>query len=404
MKLLHIIASMNPVSGGPCQGIRNSNPDMIQLGVYREVVCLDDPSSPYLGMDDFPVHALGPGKGVWQYSAKLKPWLMENLHRFEVVVINGLWLYSSYAGWSAMRSLKKLQKNNPTVALPKMYIMPHGMLDPYFQRAPDRKLKAIRNFFYWKFIESRVVNEADGLLFTCEVELQLAGAAFKPYKPKRKINVGYGIIKPPEQTDAMYNAFIQSRPDMQGESYLLYLSRINEKKGVDLLINAYAILLYAALAENRTIPKLVIAGPGINTPYGQKILGMASATTSLHNAVVFTGMLTGDAKWGAIYNCDAFILPSHQENFGIAVVEALACSRPVLISKEINIWLEIKHGGAGIVEDDTYDGTTAMLQQWLCLSDTDKVAMSKNALNVYEKHFNVRYASIKFFKAISVAL
>jgi hypothetical protein len=76
----------------------------------------------------------------------------------------------------------------------------------------------------------------------------------------------------------------------------------------------------------------------------------------------------------------------------------------VLISKEINIWLEIKHGRAGIVEDDTYDGTTTMLQQWLCLSDTDKVAMSKNALNVYEKHFNVRYASIKFFKAISVAL
>ena len=168
MRLLHIIASMDPASGGPCQGIRNSNPEMIRLGVYREVVCLDDPSAPFIGMDSFPVHALGPGIGPWQYSSKLKPWLIDNLHRFEAIVINGLWLYSSFAGWSALRTLKKLAQRGYNTNIPSMFIMPHGMLDPYFQRAPDRKLKALRNWFYWKLVENRVVNDADALLIVTE--------------------------------------------------------------------------------------------------------------------------------------------------------------------------------------------------------------------------------------------
>ena len=403
MRLLHIIASMDPASGGPCQGIRNSNPDMISLGVYREVVCLDDPASPFIGMDDFPVHALGPGTGPWHYTPKLKPWLVENLHRFEVVIINGLWLYSSYAGWSAMRTLAKQQKRSGVkIDLPRMYIMPHGMLDPYFQRAPDRRLKAIRNWFYWKLIENRVVNDADGLLFTCEVELQLAGEAFSPYHPKNKINVGYGIIAPPVKTSAMFDAFAQKCPELKGQNYILYLSRINEKKGVDLLIKAYAEMLEKADAEGAEMPKLVIAGPGLNSTYGKKMLFLASSTPALRKAVIFPGMLTGDAKWGALYNSDAFILPSHQENFGIAVVEALACGRPVLISSEVNIWVEIEEGGGGIVQNDTLEGAKALLQKWMSLTPAQKEQMGKSALQVYTEHFDVAHASVTFYKAISI--
>jgi glycosyltransferase involved in cell wall biosynthesis len=401
MRLLHIIASMDPASGGPCQGIRNSNPEMIRLGVYREVVCLDDPSASFLGMDDFPVHALGPGIGPWQYSAKLKPWLIDNLHRFEAVVINGLWLYSSFAGWSALRIIKKLAEKGHNANIPSMFIMPHGMLDPYFQRAPGRKLKAIRNWFYWKLVENHVVNDADALLFTCEIEMKLAGEAFSPYHPKNKINVGYGIISPPEQTPAMLNAFAQKCPEVAGEPFFLFLSRIHEKKGVDHLIKAYTELLDTATANGNTIPKLVIAGPGMTSAYGKKMLFLASVSPKLRKAIIFPGMLTGDAKWGALHHCETFVLPSHQENFGIAVVEALACAKPVLISNEVNIWMEIKNGGGGIVDNDTLDGTKTLLQKWQHLSHVQKQKMGEDARQVFMDHFDVEHTSAMFFKAIS---
>ncbi|TWR27580.1 glycosyltransferase [Mucilaginibacter pallidiroseus] len=403
MKLLHIIASMDPVSGGPCQGIRNSNPDMINLGVYREVVCLDAPDASFLGMDNFPVHALGPGKGPWQYSEKLKPWLMANMERFDVVVINGLWLYSSYAGWRVMKTLKKQRfKQSPNARpFPKVFIMPHGMLDPYFQNAPDRKLKAIRNWFYWKLIENRVVNDADGLLFTCEIEMQLAGTSFSPYRPKKEINVGYGIINPPVKTLQMVNAFAKACPGLNGENYLLFLSRIHEKKGVDLLLQAYAAIFEQTKKQGIKIPKLVIAGPGLESPYGKKMRLLVSGSPLLKQAVLFPGMLRGDAKWGAIHGCDCFVLPSHQENFGIAVVEALACSKPVLISNQVNIWMEIQNGSSGIVENDNLNGTTNLLERWLALTVTQKQQMAANAVQVFNEHFDVAHASATFHKTIA---
>ena len=67
-------------------------------------------------------------------------------------------------------------------------------------------------------------------------------------------------------------------------------------------------------------------------------------------------MLKGDLKWGAFYAAEAFVLPSHQENFGVAVVEALACELPVLISDKVNIWPDIAHDEAGIVNADTAEG------------------------------------------------
>ena len=105
------------------------------------------------------------------------------------------------------------------------------------------------------------------------------------------------------------------------------------------------------------------------------------------------GHLSGDAKWGAIYGCEAFILPSHQENFGIAVAEALACSKPVIITNKINIFREIENGGGGIVDDDTLEGMVANLKEWICLNSVSKVKMGKDAYKVYQNHFDSKSAA-----------
>ena len=85
--------------------------------------------------------------------------------------------------------------------------------------------------------------------------------------------------------------------------------------------------------------------------------------------------MTGDAKWGALRGCDAFILPSHQENFGVAVAEALACGRPVLISNQVNIWPEIEQEEVGLVAPDTLAGTEELLSRWLVLDEAERNAM-----------------------------
>jgi glycosyltransferase involved in cell wall biosynthesis len=386
-RILHVIVSMDPRNGGPSQGIRNLDKVMHDKGIIREVVCLDAPDSSFLGDDGFKIHAIGPFHGAWRYSAKLIPWLYANIERFDVVIINGLWIYHSYATWRVIDSLKK---TSPGKKLPRVLVMAHGMLDPYFQRTPERWLKAIRNWVYWKVIESKVVNDADGLLFTCQAELLLARDTFRPYHPKKEYNAGYGIKQPPVLTTEMSDAFYNKCPDVRGVPYLLFLSRIHPKKGIGLLIKAYISLYQTVISVGGSMPYMVIAGPGWDSTYGKMLKQqLADAVTVRVTSIFAVEMLTNEAKWGAFYGCEAFVLPSHQENFGIAVVEALACSKPTLISNQVNIWREIESEGGGIVENDDEMGTYRMLKKWLKMTADDKFQMGKRAKTAYQNHFRV---------------
>ncbi len=391
---------MNPLTGGTCEAVRTSVAALNTLAIHAEVVSLDEPMATFLKQDSMSIHALEEGKGPWCYSAKLLPWLQENLARFDVVVMNGLWLYPSYAVWKAMNLLKKSELTRNTA--PKLFIMPHGMLDPWFQEVDGRKWKSLRNWIYWKLIENRVINDADGLLFTCETELLLARKTFSPYHPKREINAGYGIKEPRSFSELMQQNFWGKCPEVRNQSYLLFLSRIHPKKGVDLLVQAYAKVIQSKPEQQRfDMPKLVIAGPGLDTPYGQSILHLVAKTPHLKGMVLFPGMLTGDAKWGALYGCDAFILPSHQENFGIAVVEALACSKPVLISNQVNIWREIEAAGGGLVAPNTLEGAQSLVKQWFALQPDQRNTMGIRAEAVFKKEFAAASAAARTLKAIS---
>ena len=404
MRVLQIVPSMHPNAGGISQGIRNIIPELEKLGLPNEVVCLDDPAEDFFSKDPFTITALGIAKGPWQYNAKLLPWLVDNLGRFDVIIVNALWLYHGYAFIKALKKYKAMQVSlGKPLQYPRFYIMPHGMLDPYFQNAPERKLKALRNRAYWKLIESKLVNTADGLLFTCKTELLLARESFRPYHPKREFNIGYGVQPPPPFDDKMQAAFLAKCPQVKDKPFILFLSRVHEKKGVDLLIKAYSALLEkTGLASLSPFPKLVIAGPGMETEYGKEIQQLAATSEALKASVYFTGMLAGDAKWGAFYTTEAFVLPSHQENFGIAVVEALACGKPVLISSQVNIWPEIMEANAGLVEDDTLEGTVKLLEAWLNLPVTDKNLLNSNAVKCYEDYFKIESAAKKFIEMLTL--
>ena len=389
MRILQVIASMDPKHGGVCQGIRNTIPELQKMGIESEVVCLDDPKADYLGQDSFVIHALGKSKKLWGYHKDLIPWLLANFGRYDVVVVNGLWLYQSHAAIKAMLTYRKTHEVSP-----KIYVMTHGMLDPYFQTAKDRKLKALRNDVYWKVLENKVVNEADGILFTCEEELLLARTTFPNYKPKREINVGYGIQPPPANKEGMREAFASHLPQWNGKPFLIFLSRIHPKKGVDMLINAYRKLE----VELEEVPQLIIAGPNEHE-YGKEMQALGAASPN----IIFAGMLSGDAKWGAFYESEAFVLSSHQVKFGIAVVEALACNKPVLISNKINIWREIEKGLGGIVKNDTPEDTYNLLKQWFLLGKNEKEGMALAAQEVYRTCFTMEQATQQYYKRIANA-
>ena len=111
-------------------------------------------------------------------------------------------------------------------------------------------------------------------------------------------------------------------------------------------------------------------------------------------------MLTGVAKWGAFYGCDSFVLLSHQENFGIAVVEALACRKPVLISNQVNIWREIEHAGGGMVAADTIQGARSLLARWQSIGNAGKTQFQKQARTAFEQEFAVEPAALRFLQAV----
>ena len=366
MRILHVIRSLHPEYGGPAQLVRCIVAAGPRLGWEGEVASLDMPGQSFIQGIRFPVHALGENRSTYGYSKHWVPWLRANIDRFDGVVVHGIWQYQSWGTWRAIRGRK------PYV------LFPHGMLDPWFKRRYP--LKHMKKWIYWNLAERRVLRDASSVLFTCDTEQRLAPESFK-MPPWNAAVVPYGAEMPTGDTQHQIEAFYGVCPGVRDRRFFLYLGRIHPKKGCDLLIDAFAVIA----AERRDID-LVMAGPDAGMRDG---LQARIAAAGFAHRVHWPGLVTGDAKWGAFHASDAFVLPSHQENFGIAVAEALGCSRPVLISDQVNIWPEIEADDAGLVAPDTLEGTINLLERWLALDEAARSKMRMQARACFETRYNL---------------
>jgi glycosyltransferase involved in cell wall biosynthesis len=368
MKILHLLSTIDPRAGGPTEGVRQSGINMSAMGHQVEVLSLDDPAAPYIAAFPLAVHALGPSRGNYGLTPRLVPWLKANAARFDAVIVNGLWQYHSYGAWKALRDIDV-----------PYYVFPHGMLDPWFKRAYP--LKHLKKSLYWPWAEYRVLRDARRVLFTAEEERVLARQSFRLYRANEEV-VAFGTNPPPAFHAAVRDAFLAAYPHLTDKRLILFLGRIHEKKGCDLLIKAFAQVRNIDPAAH-----LVVAGPdgGEWTP----TLKALAVELGVADRITWTGMLQGELKWGAFQASDAFILPSHQENFGIAVAEALGCGLPALISDKVNIWREVEADGAGLVASDTVAGTVLNLRRWLELEPSLAAAMRAQAGESFRRRFTV---------------
>lgn len=383
MKILHVISSIDPRGGGPIEGVRQLAAAHARSGHVTEVACIDAPDAGDGAALPFPAHRLGPARTHYCYSSRLLPWLRAHVPTYDAVVVNGLWQYGSYATWRACR-----ETGTP------YFVFTHGMLDPWFKRTyPAKHLK---KWLFWPWGDYRVLRDARAVLFTCEEERLLARQSFWLYRCNEVV-VGFGTAAPPPEADAQRAAFLRRHPETAGKAVLLFLSRIHEKKGCDLVLRAFA-----AVAQRAPRLHLVMAGPE-QPAYGAALRDLAEAL-GVGKRTTWTGMLSGPEKWGAYRVAQAFMLPSHQENFGIVVPEALACGVPVLISDKVNIWREVADDHAGLVANDDVAGATALLEQWLAMNEDARAAMSANALACFARRFEIDRAAERVALAISQRL
>jgi glycosyltransferase involved in cell wall biosynthesis len=367
MRILHIVGTISPAAGGPTEVVRM----LVRYappGYTAELVTLDDPAAEFLRDLDFPVHALGGTQKNW-YSPKLIPWLKANRHRFDGVIVHGLWEFTGFAVRIAVGG-----------RIPYL-VFPHGMLDPYFKRRYPKK--HWKKWLYWLPAEYWVLRGAKRVLFTTEIERNLAAQSFWLHRWQPMV-VALGTEPPPVDKDRLLVAFYGCCPDLKGKRFLLFLGRIDPKKGPDLLIDAFT-----TVAARHADLHLLMAGP--STGAFAEELRARTVSAGLADRVHWPGILLGDAKWGALAACEAFILTSHQENFGIAVVEALACGKPVLISDQVNIAPEIAADRCGFVAGDTLDGTMKLLQDWLETPQHERDTMSQRARQTFANRYDMRH-------------
>ena len=266
----------------------------------------------------FPVHA----PRFWETSLPLGRALRADSGNFDLVHIHSLYMYHDRAAANAAR-----RHGVPYV------VQPHGSMDPYIWKR-HRARKAI---FEWWF-QNRVLEQAAAIHYTTADEWRLAAPVSR--NPR-------GFIAPNGvDTDEFAHlpekgSFRKKHPEIGDRPIILFLGRLNFKKGLDLLAPAFGEVLAAGHDAH-----LVIAGPDDNM--AEKMRGWLSDANALERAT-FTGMIVGEERLGALADATMFVLPSYSENFGIAVTEAMACGLPVVISDAVNIWPDIAAADAGLV-------------------------------------------------------
>ena len=384
MKMLHCIRSVDPEGGGPIEGVCQLAAAGAEWGQQHAVLSLDRPDAPCVAECPLPLHAVGARATHYGYSPAFVPRLRALAPDCDAVIVHGLWQYHAWGAWRALHG-------RPTPYV----VYPHGMLDPWFKRTYP--VKHLKKWLYWPWADYRLLRDARAILFTGEEERRCARQSFWLYRGRERV-VRYGTAGITGDAAAQRAAFHAHFPQIAGKRLLLFLGRLHPKKGPDLPLAALARLRHELPRATFDQLHLVMAGTGPADYVAT--LRQLSARLGLEQVVTWTGHLRGDLKGGAFRSAEMFVLPSHQENFGLAVAEALSAGVPVLLGHGVNTWPEIVGDGAGIAAADTADGLTRLLRCWLQLSPAESAQMRQHAVACFQRRFHRRDAALSLLAVL----
>lgn len=325
MRVLHVIPSVADRSGGPataivplCRALRDAGTDVL-LVTTNEGVGNVDRLADYKGVPArfFPVQ-LG---ASFKYSRPLAAWLKDNAPDFDVVHVHAVFNHACVAAAAACRS----------AAVPYV-IRPLGTLDPWSMRQ-----KPVRKRVFWSLSGRKMLERSAAVHYTAEAEKE-ATEKFLGMNHGRVIPLGVEA-----ENTAPSNGVAHYFPALGDQRYVLFLSRLDPKKGLDLLIESFVSLVRRPEYGSW---RLVIAGDG---PHEYVTMLKEKAANS--HRIIFAGWVEGEAKEALLRHASLLALPSRQENFGFCLLEAMARGVPVLLSPQVNLAREIDAADAGwIVE------------------------------------------------------
>lgn len=336
MRVLHVIPGLSPRDGGPTMALHRMAAATAARGIEVTVATSDDDAG---GRLDVPLGRAVRASGIeywyfrrslpgsWKFSLGLTRWLAANVARFDVVHVHALFSYATIPGCRfAFRA------GVPVVLRPLGTATPWSLAHHRWKKRP-----------YYALVERSHLRRAAAIHTTSEAERDdIAALGFGD----RAVNIPLGVDPVPALR----------RPGVAGARVrILFLSRLHEKKNVPMLIDSVA----AARRAGEQV-ELTVAGDG--APVYRAQLEEHARASGAGEAIRFVGHVAGDAKRRLLEESDVYALPSHQENFGIAVAEALAAGLPVIVSDQVGIAPEIAAAGAGRVIPVAGDALTSAIE------------------------------------------
>lgn len=298
------------------------------------------------------------------YAPNLIRHLKNLASQYDVALVSGSW---GYIGLAARVTLPKL-------SLPYL-LNPHGLFGPWAFRH-----KYFKKLLYWHLVERRNFSKAAGVTALTDSEAALV----RQYVP----NVRVKVIPNGVNLDNFYPAPSQedlSRffPQLADQPYILFLSRLHPIKGLDVLFPAFRRLFEMCREDAGPRPYLVVAGEG-KEKYKDDLSSM-TRQLDLGERILFTGLVTGQAKLALLHHCVFMVLPSRSEGLPMTVLEALACGKPVIITPECHL-AEVARSEAGLeVGLDITKWGGAMDELWH--SPDRQRHMGENALKLIQENF-----------------
>ena len=360
MKILHVTSNLDPRRGGPVSALVGLARAQAAMG--EEVCVLVNQAAHSIERNDLeksgvsfvdlapPLSLVRPQKTTLQVLAA-------QIERADIVHIHGLWEQPQHSAAALARQYRR-----------PYLIRPCGMLDAWCLNQKRWKKR-----FYYAWRQKTDLNGASALHFTGEMERQ--GAL--------PLQLRAGAIVEPNGVDLTKfdlpcaELFAQTYLPTADQRTMVFVGRVHPIKGLDLLIPAFA---QAKLDDT----VLCIVGPDEDNH--QATIEALAQQCGVADKVIFTGLLPGEMLRSALAGADLFVLPSYHENFGNAVVEALACGTPVIVSDKVGLCSEIEQAAVGAVVSLKIDALAREITRWMSDNELREAASQRARAFVWERY------------------